>query len=284
MSAGVLYASPPNKKTVIILGNGFDLSLNLSTGYNHFIESKEFENLRDNYSNTLAHDIHTRYNSTRDRWIDLELLLIDIACSPSCNPNAFTDNYYQLIECLSIYLKRITSEIPFDPESPAIKFLNSLNRGGTVYECYNFNYSKTVDFIINKLNIPSTIFKTTNIHGTLLANDIILGAHDECPLPKELTFIKKSHSQNFKGDKLLSSLANTNNIVFFGHSLGRSDHFYFQNHFKTILSQSKKKSNITIYTKNKASEHAVMSEIDEICEGKIAALKSKMDFTIYYTT
>ena len=63
------------EKNVLVIGNGFDLSLGLSTSYMDFVNSDEFQILL-NMQNQLA--IYLKVNAELQNWIDIELSLIHI--------------------------------------------------------------------------------------------------------------------------------------------------------------------------------------------------------------
>lgn len=62
------------KKKIIIIGNGFDISLGLKTRYSDFIQNKDFSVLiRTN--NNLAYFLKTKFEKAN--WIDIELALLE---------------------------------------------------------------------------------------------------------------------------------------------------------------------------------------------------------------
>ena len=78
-------------KTIVILGNGFDLDVGLSTGYRDFVESDTFRDFwsvepKDSpevYNNDITRPIgllqFVKLNSLIDRWVDLEMYLAKYA-------------------------------------------------------------------------------------------------------------------------------------------------------------------------------------------------------------
>ena len=70
------------RKVVIVIGNGFDLDLNLKTSYKNFMTSKTFKDYRkdshllpiDSYSRLNLFDfLKERFDGNDKRWIDIEI-------------------------------------------------------------------------------------------------------------------------------------------------------------------------------------------------------------------
>lgn len=79
------------RKTIVILGNGFDLDIGLPTSYNAFVESEVFKKFlsfepskhQGKFKNQITRDIglmHCVLNEkVRNKWVDLEIFLTDYA-------------------------------------------------------------------------------------------------------------------------------------------------------------------------------------------------------------
>ncbi|MCM1441733.1 MAG: bacteriophage abortive infection AbiH family protein, partial [Roseburia sp.] len=57
-------------KTLVIIGNGFDLNLGLKTSYRHFVESEECRTLLSKGHNYLLKTILGKYHLCN--WVDIE--------------------------------------------------------------------------------------------------------------------------------------------------------------------------------------------------------------------
>jgi hypothetical protein len=92
---------------------------------------------------------------------------------------------------------------------------------------------------------------TVHIHGSLEADNIILGIEDVIDIiPKETFIVRKSIHVDYTKFSL-GLMSKANNVTIFGHSLGTSDEMYFKKLF-TLWKQTPSNNNkrkITIYHK-----------------------------------
>lgn len=105
-------------------------------------------------------------------------------------------------------------------------------------EKFTNNFQKIKDSIVH-------------IHGSLEADNIILGIEDvEDIIPKETFIVRKSIHVDYTKFSL-GLMSKANNVTIFGHSLGTSDEMYFKKLF-TLWKQTPSNNNkrkITIYHK-----------------------------------
>lgn len=234
-------------KTVLIVGNGFDLNLNYPTSYFHFIESKYFTDLVSS-NNTLAQYLKYKMENNNN-WIDIEKELViysDIVVSePSINDKmpqglikdknlttileSFREEFICLCTALKEYLNEIENAERFNEsfnESHAYKLIKDI-----VYErkpccVLNFNYTSIAEMLINKINRDCTKFYIRQVHGSL-KHDIVFGVQDSIDLKREHIFLYKSYNKNKDVKGLPQILEYSDKIIFFGYSLGETDHSYF---------------------------------------------------------
>lgn len=241
-------------KTVLIVGNGFDLNLGRSTSYSDFMASDYFKNLISVDSNILALYLRSKQVSS-GKWIDIEIELGNYArLLSSLNADVLTRNmrknksfdevqkdfrieYVSLCSALEKYLNEIEREegqnIDLD-ELASYKLLIEIANEKRDYNVINFNYTSYIDQLIGYAGEGryAPEYRIHKIHGSLGDNNIVFGVQDSFELPKEYSFLFKSHSkyQNVVG--LPQILKNANKIIFFGYSLGETDYSYFEDFFK----------------------------------------------------
>lgn len=244
-------------KTVLIVGNGFDLSLKYPTSYLDFMESQYFTNLVSKNNNCLARYL-TYKRETTGNWIDVEKELATysniINSAPSIEHKmpkklredksytnimeSFRKEYIQLCIALKEYLKGLESQNRFNEgydKSPAYKLIQMISDERKLCYIVNFNYTKFAKIIINHFDNCRN-FKIRQIHGSL-KDDIVFGVQDNMELQREHVFLYKSHNKRQEVRGLPLILENADKIIFFGYSLGETDHSYFDDFF---LNQTKK--------------------------------------------
>ncbi|MFR8357317.1 MAG: AbiH family protein [Parabacteroides sp.] len=69
------------------------------------------------------------------------------------------------------------------------------------------------------------------VHGSIENKNIIFGVEDKANIKKEHIFLKKSYNINFTPIDISNYLEISDSIIFFGHSLGETDHTYFRDFF-----------------------------------------------------
>lgn len=75
-----------------------------------------------------------------------------------------------------------------------------------------------------------------HIHGSLAPNDdIVFGVEDSAKLPKEHVFLYKAHSPHLKVQEFSDWLNSAERIIFYGYSLGDTDHQYFEKFLESYV-------------------------------------------------
>ena len=239
-------------KTVLIIGNGFDLNIKMHTSYSDFMKSKYFESLLSE-KNSLASNLNNR-RKCDSNWIDIEKELGNYARvladynvyeiprevrynrDLSDMDKAFRAEFTSLCDALKRYLKEIEDLSKLDSNIECTFAYNLIRE--LVLErksCYvvNFNYTYFVERVIEAANCNyNTGFKIRQIHGSLKKN-IVFGVQDSLNLNREHVFLYKSHNKNQDVKGVPQILENANKIIFFGYSLGETDHSYFSDFFET---------------------------------------------------
>lgn len=278
-----------NYDVVLVIGNGFDLNLDLKTSYNNFMESSFFQSLIDDKSDLASHLQKVKNLKNLRNWIDIENELKQYS---SDNPEA--KNLFEEFENLSKQLREYLLQVDLldlKDSSNAFRLLETLSRKRVLI--LNFNYTRSIEAIlrVNYQKTPRNIvsnsfhnFYKYQVHGSIHKNDIIFGVEDSIKIPH--AFLKKSANDNFKSSNFSQTLLNTKNIIFFGHAIGETDHSYFDNFFKKSIlindeDQLRKfygKRNIIIFHYKRSGKNDIYNQLDSLTGLKIGTLKSVNNF------
>jgi len=260
---------------VLIIGNGFDLNLGLKTSYTDFIKSSEFNILLNNDNQLAKHliGVHTLQN-----WIDIENELKKFSKGfPSKNQNLFIE-FKELSLALTDYLKNI--KIPeLDENNLSVKLLKSIESLTTLI--IDFNYTASISSLANYLELDiyneHSEIQHIKIHGSLKDNNIIFGVEDKSDLLPKHIFLKKSVNNSFKPINFSNAISNCTNFIIFGHSLGATDHMYFEDYFKksSHISERNIEQNIVVYHYGEESYYDIYAQIDKLTLSRITKLKQQ---------
>jgi hypothetical protein len=259
-------------EAVIIIGNGFDLSLGLKTSYNDFVESNYFESLLK-ADNSLAKYLNAR--QSLHNWIDIENELKKYSKGQS-NNDRFLEDFKGVSSALKEFLNKVNLS-EFDREQPAIKTFQSIKDMPTLI--IDFNYTDTVskisDFLDLKIADEDSHFHHLKIHGTLENDDLIFGVEDKADIIPKHIFLKKSVNKSFQPIDFSKEILNSSNFIIFGHSLGETDHMYFEDYFKhaSLPSETRGYQNIVIYHYGEESYYDLFAQLDKLTQKKITKLK-----------
>lgn len=234
-------------KTLIILGNGFDLDLGWKTSYNDFFRAKQNSIVLFNGMSFIENMVEGEY------WYDLEGYIRHIAINEVTNKEELKKLSYfwrLLTTRIEEYLREESIYITnFD--SCAYNFLNQISPNS---EIVSFNY--TNPFNICKLE-PKRIEYIHNSIDSVYSNsgDVKLGvdtgvlSENRFLNPSDISYILKSR-ENQIGDTLISKWKNYENIIIYGHSLGITDSDYFKPLFESIISGTIGPQSFYIVTKD----------------------------------
>jgi len=259
------------KSVLLIVGNGFDLNLELETSYNQFLNSLGDEKNKNN----LIYELNLRNKADDKNWVDIEKELENCAVNGldkirsenmyilhnSDRSNIFEkENYIELKLLLKNYLiKQDEKEIINFKDKSSYKLLLELCKRENIYlTILNFNYTNTIDTkLINYIkayhekDIRSR-YKHIFVHGNL-NEDVVFGIADNAEITKQHHYLLKSFDTiNNTKINISKLLNNSDEIFFYGYSLGETDSSYFDDFFKerciyndNIEEENKKK--ITFY-------------------------------------
>lgn len=256
---------------LLIIGNGFDLNLGLKTSYTDFINSNEFaDGLVDNKLCKYLKEIHDLQH-----WVDIERELKYYPNQAKVSINDVAIEFEQLCTSLKKYLCEIDKS-DININSDAYRIYQSLvQKYQGRFNVIDFNYTST----INKLNtiyFPQYVSGNSHIkiHGSIKNNNIIFGVEDSANISQSYIFLKKSFASNFGEFSVGTELRKSPEIIFFGISLGESDHSHFNTFFMECSDDEKIKKNITFYFYGKDSYKNLMIQLDKMTANRLGNLKS----------
>jgi len=238
-----------NNYTLLIVGNGLDLSFKLPTSYREFmIDNNTRQVLQCTKLGKYLYHILNNQN-----WVDIEIELYNY-CHHMYNANNtqgenlyedFKEDYLTLCDCLKKYLTRIMKG-KLSTDNYAVNLIKDLcNSQGAPLDVITFNYTDTLERLSD--NPYSTIkLKVHHVHGSLDSN-IVFGVEDSADLRAPQVYLYKSYSQYKDLRPFRELLPYYKNIVFYGYSLGDTDKQYFENYFRSLTKPAENIRNIAIY-------------------------------------
>lgn len=291
-----------NKKTVVILGNGFDLDLHYVTSYKDFVESDYFapmkgkeipkdiiiffqasdKNSMQIYPNGLAKYIldFKEYNN----WVDLEICVRDY-CKLHVNDIDFSiikKEFFALRFFLYHFIshsyaaRNETKRIGQTKTEVAYILMDMLAQSKADWNIWTFNYTYLCkdllkDFKFDECEIESRIHY---IHGSIYngSTNIVLGTGNDSDVMKVCPDAIKSQWGNYTALKNLydEQVNNAEHIIIMGHSVGETDSLYFCN----LFDNSNVKS-ITIMTSNEQSLESIKKNLNKYTNSKMRNLIEK---------
>lgn len=277
------------KKKVFIIGNGFDLDLGWKTRYSDFAKSPFWHSEGISYDG-LSEFLYNK--SQLEKWFDLEMALLEYA-STDDGHRFFSRNDYALRKdrnqfdllttSLMDYLAK-EQEKPIYKESVAAKVFRAIIANGYFTSIYTFNYTDLYKIAI-QLGLNSS-FPFEYVHGSLEKRNAILGVEDKTDLQQGYSFLYKTFNSHYESHHIQYDLAEADEVVFFGHSLGKNDYHYFQQFFRRqsteelTRNQSKR---ITIFTYDDNSRINLMEQLREMNDKNTNLLYSMNDFQLICT-
>lgn len=259
-------------ETVFILGNGFDLNLNLKTGYGDFLNSDFFNQLLLDGSELC---VYLKEHNDSNKWIDIEneLKVYSREVCKDSDRRTFRREYQMLCNALCEYLK-VLDMSSIDKTSKVYKIITSIQESVTI--C-NFNYTPSIDHIIEENSLNHKVF---NIHGKASNNKIVFGIEDGARINPDDIFLKKSTCLWNDIWDIESLLIEAKTIVFLGYSLGETDHHYFNRFFQKMYFArlNTKKKNIIISYFKEDGMYEILKQIDILTSHNIQELRNNQNF------
>ena len=291
-------------KTVLVIGNGFDLSLKMKTSYHDFAGSKFWPFVdRENYAeSSLPYFLNNNYDKAKS-WFDLEELLAIYASSNNIEGNirkgdsSFIEKdkefFKILVSSLTDYLKqeqdtfveKMRSIHGARPASLAHILLETLKNKEDL-SIFSFNYTDLR--LLARQLILGFDADIHYVHGSLRDNDVILGAGDSRLLDDNYFDFYKSVNERYKSNNLIEELSDADEVYIFGHSLAKNDHDYFSEFFDMAIHERKgvfhnRKIKLRIFTKDTKSSVEIKKQIMVLTNHHLTGLYAHCDFKVYKT-
>lgn len=274
------------EETLLIVGNGFDLSMGFKTSYGDFMKSSYFPHEE---TSSLCSYLHKQYEENMG-WIDIENELSEysrILTTKKLNAKKFNtildidslrEEYDELKSSLKFYLQEETKRaFGPSPDNPAKRVIDQLPADSKII---SFNYTSIIErmtrdrFCTSKGNL-------LHIHGSLASyDDIVFGVEDSAKLSKEHVFLYKAHSRHLKVQEFSDWLNSAERIIFYGYSLGDTDRQYFENFFRKLCSSDNTYTELIFYYYGQASYDNLIWQLQVLTNHKLTQLQiqNKIEF------
>lgn len=274
------------EETLLIVGNGFDLSMGFKTSYGDFMKSSYFPHEE---TSSLCSYLYDQYEENMG-WIDIENELSEFSrmlTTKKLNAKKFNatldidslrEEYDELKSSLKFYLQEETKRaFGPSPENPAKRVIDQLPAGSKII---SFNYTS----IIERLTWDK--FKDSkgnllHIHGSLAPyDDIVFGVEDSAKLSKEHVFLYKAYSPHLKVQKFSDWLDSAERIIFYGYSLGDTDRQYFEKFFRKLCSGDNTYTELVFYYYGQSSYDNLIWQLQMLTNHKLTQLQilNKIEF------
>lgn len=273
------------EETLLIVGNGFDLSMGFKTSYGDFMQSSFYPK----NNSTLCSYLLKEYRANMG-WIDIENELSKYSKLLSSfelkseqdelkwGVAAFRKQYEDLKLSLKTYLYEETKR-QFCPKqgNPAKRVIDQLPADSKIV---SFNYTSIIErmtrdrFCASKGNL-------LHIHGSLApSDDIVFGVEDSAKLSKEHVFLYKAHSRHLKVQEFSDWLNSAERIIFYGYSLGDTDRQYFEKFFRKLCSSDSIYTELIFYYYGQASYDNLIWQLQVLTNHKLTQLQiqNKIEF------
>lgn len=263
-------------KKILIVGNGFDLNQGLKTGYCDFIKSEDFVTLLS--ENSLAYHLKEKHELVN--WIDIENELTDYSLK-RVSPNEahiLKKEFSDISNALMNYLKSI-NYCNIHKEKESYKLIAKIIEED--FLIIDFNYTNTIKEILKNLGISDNQIteRLIKIHGSLDEGDIVFGIEDAARIREEFVFLFKAYSKQFKGISFDEQLTRAEELYVFGHSLGQTDHMYFDNFFtvSSMIHNIDSGKKIYLYYYGDDGYHQLHKQLYKLTNKKLSGFKQVND-------
>lgn len=261
--------------TVIVIGNGFDIDLGWRTSYRDFYECKKgWEMFKTDEDDLFQYII----KHVAENWFDFERTLHEY-CVKKSKEDVPEDiiskdlNTYKSLKSELGFFIRERSKEAVNKHSFAYRLLEKYVEvcryrlsSDSVPLLFSFNYT-ALDDVAKQID-PKWKFSYNPLHGTLTGNNIIFGFHDDMNIRKEYRDLQKSSDNTYNPAEFVTPLMDSNNIIFFGVSMGFIDSVYFEEMFKRVSVvggfRERMHKKITFITKNEQTKREIKNNLQDI--------------------
>ncbi len=264
-------------KTVVVIGNGFDIDLGWRTSYKDFCVSlkKHWDMFRTDEDDLFQYVI----KNVGENWYDLERTIYNYCIAKSKEipseeiMRKDLQDYKNFKKQLVDFVKQRSAE-QIKEKSYAyhlLKFFVGQRLPQSFYndmdsEWFSFNYTPLEKVAMQiYLNV---VFNYTAIHGTLENNNCIFGFHDDKQIKGLYRLIQKSLDDEYKPHVIYPALSEADRFIFFGLSMGFIDAVYFKDFFEQIskpnYSNNRTHKEIIFITWNHSSMRDIKMNLQDI--------------------
>ena len=279
-----------NYNNVLIVGNGFDLSLGFKTSYSDFLNSEIFKSITNN---TLAEHLKLCLNNSR--WIDIEKELYQYSIhlfykvGDNFHPcigkerliKYLRHNYYEICYSLREYLREVTNCSVDLNHKTAYNIISNVCTAKFSTYILTFNYTEIIERIQREYFPSCNNYDINHIHGSLSNDNIVFGIEDSAEIAKEHVFLYKSYNQVQNINGLIRILKGAENITFFGYSLGQTDHSYFDDFFKSQTLPDCKSKKFTFYYYRQDGYDDLIWQLKILTNNRLSYLKQYNQLEFY---
>lgn len=254
----------------VIIGNGFDLNLGLKTGYSDFMKSAWFEDNIDN-GNELC--IYLKEQRTLKNWIDIENELKNYSLKDGVIAPVFHSDLKVLSKSLMGYLANIDYKT-IKKSSKAYSFIQNILMNEVKF--FDFNYTNSIQYVMNDMGFNNVNnVDIIKMHGSINDGQIVFGVEDNAHIGDEFVFVKKTFSKHFKSINLVRVMNEMDVLIFFGHSLGITDHMYFDDFFhkRSIEISGQKEMKMGLYYYGDEGYLAMMQQLNRLTDNRVSKLR-----------
>lgn len=232
-------------KTLLFIGNGFDVACDYATKYIEFVNDDKFKKLLQEGSDLCEYIERVK---EKRNWVDLETELFNYSLSITAEygennqveAEKFKREFLDLSEALQNYI--ISIQTTRERNSYKLVDMDNIVRLWCGYNNISavvcFNYSQFF-FIstVNKHYIKNTA--VVQVHGGVspgmseAENDIkiVLGIDESMKVEPLHSFLYKSSNPNYRIEGISDLIKSADKYIIFGCSLGCTDEWYFKKAF-----------------------------------------------------
>lgn len=282
-------------KSIVILGNGFDVALGIPTRYKQFYDRSEDLRKYAQKGNSLCQHILSHYKSDSCMWSDLEEGLykysLDITQKHGENnaeqTRIFEIEFNELRSALFEYLESVAgTQVSMNEQAPVMGLNIEWSKLNPQYFTFNYSINTAVTASRNNqydiFNFDDSINEKRFIyqHGSIFdtqtgknhdPSEIVVG------IDSQTQKVEKAHSFLYKEKQHLHNLEKTFDYykkaqfyIIYGCSMGDSDAVYF----RAIFNAEQRGKVFLIYGYGDAAINSIKSNIQRICRITIDQLSN----------
>ena len=141
------------------------------------------------------------------------------------------------------------------------------------------NYTASTRLILKQCGLSDEDIdnRLIKVHGEASNNDIIFGVEDNAGIKKEHVFLRKAYNIKYKALNFSELYDRIKSVAIFGHSLGETDHTYFNKLFQESCMYNKFSTNnnkefwLFYYKEN--GYHCMMQQLDSLTHNSLTSFR-----------